>query len=195
MRCMYRKYAVLIVICTLVPFAYAISTSVPVSDTWILTLISETTSLALSIIITLVIPWYCRYVSYRMFGAAGNPVLTSRLMQLARLWISILAPALVVVLLHQACIGGWVLLWRDETIITAARDFLWTPGHCSRGVIESLERLLLSKLAYSSFLVPAGVLLQHTPFWRRTKEAGVRRCKPTSRAGFAVDSEFAAVLM
>jgi hypothetical protein len=192
MFCMYAQYAVLIVICTLVPFAYAISNTVPggkVSAAWILTLISETTSLTLSVITTLVIPWYCRYVSYRVFGAAGNPVLTSRLMQLARLWISILAPALAVVLFNEDCLGGWRFLLTPQIYLN------WTPGHCSRGVIESLERLLLSKLAYSSFLVPAGVLLQHTPFWRRTKEAVVRRCKPTYRAGFEVDSEFAAVLM
>jgi len=122
-------------------------------------------------------------------------VLTSRLMQLARLWISILAPALAVVLFNQDCLGGWKGLWAHEDDGFEEIRLGWTPGHCSRGVIESLGRLLLSKLAYSSFLVPAGVLLQHTPFWRRTKEAVVRCCKPTYRAGFEVDSEFAAVLM
>jgi hypothetical protein len=201
MRCMYRKYAVLIVICTLVPFAYAISNTVPgnnVSAAWILTLISESTSLTLSVITTLVIPWYCRYVSYRVYGAAGNPVLTSRLMQLARLWISMLAPALAVVLFNQDCLGGWTgFFWAQMDEIRFRFGPIsrgWTPGHCSRGVIESLERLLLSKLAYSSFLVPAGVLLQHTRLWRRAKEAVVRR-KPTYMAGFEVDSAFAAVLM
>jgi hypothetical protein len=38
-------------------------------------------------------------------------LLTSCLMQLARLWISILAPALAVALIHEDCLGRWKLRW------------------------------------------------------------------------------------
>ena len=208
--CMYAQYyAVLIVIGAIVPVAYAISTSVPsealgTDRAWILPLISETTSLVLSMITTLAIPSYCRYLSQRVFGAAGNPLLTSRLMQFARLWISILAPALAVAVVHEDCLGGWVLLWPqcasrtdyEATMFVCSWRGSIPPGHCSRAVIESLELLLLSKLAYAAFLLPAGVLLRSRPLWALTKEAVVRRCKPTYRAGrFAVDSEFAALLM
>jgi hypothetical protein len=68
-------------------------------------------------------------------------------------------------------------------------------GRCSRAVVEDLGRLLLSKLAYASFLLPAAALVLHTPVWRRTKEAVVRCFKPTYMAAYNVDSEFAAVLM
>ena len=204
--CMFAQWAALILICTIVPFAYAISTSVPGEAlgggaAWILPLVSETTSLMLSIITTLVIPWHCRSVSHRTFGADGNPLLTSRLMQLARLWISILAPVLSVVLVHEDCLGGWVLVWPQCVADTGNPENMcsgknWmASGHCSRAVIENLESLLLSKLAYSSFLVPAGVLMQHTAFGRRTKQALVRCFKPTYMASFEADSEFAAVLM
>ena len=176
---------------------------------WILPLISETTSLLLSVITTVAIPWHCRYLSDRVFGAASNPSLTSRLMQFARLWISILAPALAVVLVHEDCFGGWVLLWPqcESRTIGFKNNYIgfcdWRrvtgampPGHCSRAVIEIVQRLLLSKLAYASFLLPSGVLLRLTPRWRRTKEAVVRRCKPTYRVGrLEIDSEFAALLM
>jgi hypothetical protein len=84
---------------------------------------------------------------------------------------------------------GFVCGWRGSI----------PPGRCSRAVIENLELLLsklLSKHAYASFLLPAGVLLRLTPLWRRAKEAVIRRCKPSYRAvRFEVDSEFAAVLM
>jgi hypothetical protein len=190
--CMYAQYyAVLIVIGAILPFAYAISTSVPsealrADRAWILPLISETTSLLLSVITTVAVPWHCRYLSDRVFGAAGNPSLTSRLMQFARLWISILAPVLAVVLVHEDCLAGWVLLWPQCASHTASFGDLFgiagafseyycgwrggsmPPGHCSRAVLEILQRLLLSKLAYASFLLPAGVLLRLTPRWRRT---------------------------
>jgi hypothetical protein len=204
--CMYLHYAVLIMICTALPFAYAVSTSVPgealgAGGAWILPLISETAGLILSIFTAVVIPWHCRRVSQRVYGATGNPLLTSRLMQFARLWISILAPALSVALVHEDCLGEWVLLWpqcRADTgnprgLCSGRSSIL--PGRCSRAVIESLELLLLSKLVYASFLLPAGVLAQHTPFWRRTKQAVVRCFKPAYRAAYEVDSEFAAVLM
>jgi hypothetical protein len=200
--CMYVQWAILIVICTLVPFAYAVSTSLPaeVLGASVQTLIAETTSLVLLILTTAVVSWHCRYVSHRVYGAGGNPLLTSRLMQFARLWISILAPALALVLVHEDCLGGWVLLWHECDSITGhlfscgGRGSI-SPGRCSRAVIENLERLLLSKLAYAAFLLPAGVLLQHTPFWRRAKHAVVRCFKPAYMTAYEVDSEFAAVLM
>ena len=71
----------------------------------------------------------------------------------------------------------------------------YRPGRCSRAVVEDLGRLLLSKLAYASFLLPAAALVLHTPVWRRTKEAVVRCFKPTYMAAYAVDSEFTAILM
>ena len=97
-----------------VPFGYAISTSLPAESLdanldldWVLPLVSELASLLLSIITTAAIPCWCRKVSHQAYGAAGNPLLTSRLMQLARLWISILAPALAVALIHEGCLGRW----------------------------------------------------------------------------------------
>jgi hypothetical protein len=208
--CMYAQYyVVLIVVGAIVPFAYAISTSVPsealgADRAWILPLISETTSLVLSVITSVGIPWHCQYVSHRTFGAEGNPSLTSRLMQFARLWISILAPALAVVVVHEDCLGGWVLLWpqcasriefQNTGFVCGWRGSI-RPGHCSRAVIESLKVLLLSKLAYAAFLLPAGVLLRQTPLLTRTKAAVIRHFKPAYRAGrFRVDSEFASVLM
>ncbi len=224
--CMYAQWAFAVALYTILPFAYALSTSLP--SGWILPLISETTSLVLAIVTTVVIPMHCRNVSHRVFGAAGNPLLTSRLMQLARLWVSILAPALAVALVHEDCLGGWKLLWdrcngsagyfdvgvsyvNDDRPSTRAQnprlatitlikhsdvcDLRYRPGRCSSAVIENLGLLLLSKLAYASLLLPAGVLLHHTPFWRRIKEIVVRRFKPAYMAAYEVDSEFAAVLM
>jgi hypothetical protein len=61
--------------------------------------------------------------------------------------------------------------------------------------MENLGLLLGSKLAYSSFLLPANMLVLSTPFWRRTKEAAVRCFKSSYIAAFDVDSELAEVAM
>jgi hypothetical protein len=223
---MYVKWAVPLVVCTAVPFGYAIATSLPAESLdanldleWVLPLVSESASLSLSIITTAAIPWWCRKVSHQAYGAAGNPLLTSRLMQLARLWISILAPALAVALIHEDCLGRWKLRW-DRCVGEDANYFdlsfrelsgyalhmktdissllcgtRYKSGRCSRAVIENLGLLLGSKLAYSSFLLPANMLVLSTPFWRRTKEAAVRCFKPSYIAAFDVDSELAEVVM
>jgi hypothetical protein len=219
---MYSEWTVVCALYTAVPFAYAFSTSLPAESfgtygAWILPLISQTTSLVLSIVTAVVIPAHCRRFSHRVFGADGHPLLTSQLMQFARLLVSILAPVLAVILVHEDCLGGWKLLWyrcfNYETyfyvpLINDGESILYDilepsdvcglryrNGRCSRAVVEDLGRLLLSKLAYASFLLPAAALVLHTPVWRRTKEAVVRCFKPTYMAAYNVDSEFAAVLM
>ena len=212
---------------TAVPFAYAFSTSLPAESlgahgAWILPLISQTTSLVLSIVTSVVIPAHCRRLSHGVFGADGHPLLTSRLMQLARLLVSILAPVLAIILVHEDCLGGWKLLWYRCTDPVDFESYFHVPvdtgadfnylqfdalvpsdvcglryrrGRCSRAVVEDLGRLLLSKLAYASFLLPAVALVLHTPVWRRTKEAVVRCFKPTYMVAYKVDSEFVALLM
>jgi hypothetical protein len=222
---MYAEWAIMCALYTAVPFAYSFSTSLPAESlgthgAWILPLISQTTSLVLSIVTTVVIPAHCRRLSHGVFGADGHPLLTSRLMQLARLLVSILAPVLGIILVHEDCLGGWKLLWyrctdpvdyfhvpvKAELVYSPTIPFdalvpsdvcglRYRPGRCSRAVVEDLGRLLLSKLAYASFLLPAAALVLHTPVWRRTKEFVVRRFKPTYMAAYQVDSEFAAVLM
>ncbi len=222
---MYAEWAVVCALYTAVPFAYAFSTSLPAESlgtygAWILPLISQTTSLVLSIVTTVVIPAHCRRLSHGVFGADSHPLLTSRLMQLARLLVSILAPVLAIILVHEDCLGGWKLLWYrctdpvdyfhvptnaylfgdpgftvDALVASDVCGLLYRPGRCSRAVVEDLGRLLLSKLAYASFLLPAAALVLHTPVWRRTKEAVVRCFKPTYMVAYQVDSEFAAVLM
>ena len=209
--------------CT-VPFAYAFSTSLPAESlgmygVWILPLISQTTSLVLSIVTTVVIPAHCRRLSHGVFGADGHPLLTSRLMQLARLLVSVLAPVLAIILVHEDCLGGWKLVWYrctdpvnyfqvlirrdnyndplqfDALVPSDVCGLRYRRGRCSHAVVEDLGRLLLPKLAYASFLLPAAALVLHTPVWRRTKEAVVRCFKPTYMAAYQVDSEFAAILM
>ncbi len=221
---MYAKWAVACALYTAVPFAYAFSTSLPAESlgaygVWILPLISQTTSLVLSMITSVVIPAHCRRLSHGVFGADGHPLLTSRLMQLARLLVSILAPVLAIILVHEDCLGGWKLLWYrctdplnyfhvlinpssyygdlpcDALVHSDVCGLRYRPGRCSRAIVEDLGRLLLSKLAYASFLLPAAALVLHTPAWRRTKQAVVRRFKPTYMAAYEVDSEFAAILM
>jgi hypothetical protein len=221
---MYAEWAVVCALYTAVPFAYAFSTSLPAESlgkhrAWILPLISQTTSLVLSIVTTVVIPAHCRRLSHGVFGADGHPLLTSRLMQLARLLVSILAPVLAIILVHEDCLGGWKLLWYrctdplnyfyvlikqgseydprqfDALVPSDVCGLRYRRGRCSRAVVEDLGRLLLSKLAYASFLLPAAALVLHTPVWRRTKEAVVRCFKPTYMAAYQVDSEFAALLM
>jgi hypothetical protein len=76
-----QYYAVFVVIGAILPVAYAISTSVPgeavgADRKWVLPLISETMSLVLSMITSVLIPWHCRAVSRRVYGAGGNPLLT-----------------------------------------------------------------------------------------------------------------------
>jgi hypothetical protein len=167
--------------------------------------------LVLSIVTAVVIPAHCRRLSHGVFGADGHPLLTSRLMQLARLLVSILAPVLAIILVHEDCLGGWKLLWYrctdpvnyfhvpvdayDALVPSDVCGIRYRPGRCSRAVVEDLGRLLLSKLAYASFLLPAVALVLHTPVWRRTKEAVIRCFKPTYMAAYQVDSEFAAILM
>jgi hypothetical protein len=226
---MYAEWAVVCALYSTVPFAYAFSTSLPAESlgtygAWILPLISQTTSLVLSIVTSVAIPAHCRRLSHGIFGANGHPLLTSRLMQLARLLVSILAPVLAIILVHEDCLGGWKLLWHRCTDpvsydsyfhvqIKLGRDnygnmklddalvpldvcgLRYRPGRCSRAVVEDLGRLLLSKLAYAAFLLPAVALVLHTPVWRRTKEAVIRCFKPTYMAAYAVDSEFTAILM
>ena len=222
---MYAEWAVVCALYTAVPFAYAFSTSLPAESlgaygAWILPLISQTTSLVLSIVTAVVIPAHCRRLSHGVFGADGHPLLTSRLMQLARLLVSILAPVLAIILVHEDCLGGWKLLWYrctdpvdyfhvrighteasdpgntfDALVASDVCGLRYRPGRCSRVVVEDLGRLLLSKLAYASFLLPAAALVLHTPVWRRTKEAVVRCFKPTYVAAYKVDSEFAGLLM
>jgi hypothetical protein len=222
---MYAEWAVVCALYTAVPFAYAFSTSLPPESlgkhrAWILPVISQSTSLVLSIITSVVIPAHCRRLSHGVFGADGHPLLTSRLMQLTRLLVSILAPVLAIILVHEDCLGGWKLLWYrctdpvnyfhvpvdpriaadpgltfDALVPSDVCGLRYRPGRCSRAVVEDLGRLLLSKLAYASFLLPAAALVLHTPVWRRTKEAVVRCFKPTYMAAYQVDSEFAALLM
>ena len=221
---MYAEWAVVCALYTAVPFAYAFSTSLPAESlgaygAWTLPLISQTTSLVLSIVTAVVIPAHCRRLSHGVFGADGHPLLTSRLMQLARLLVSILAPVLAIILVHEDCLGGWKLLWYrctepvnyfhvlinlgtgydplpfDALVPSDVCGLRYRPGRCSRAVVEDLGRLLLSKLAYASFLLPAAALVLHTPVWRRTKEAVVRCFMPTYMAAYQVDSEFAALLM
>jgi hypothetical protein len=214
---MYAEWAVVCALYTAVPFAYAFSTSLPAESlgtygAWILRLISQTTSLVLSIVTSVVIPAHCRRLGRGGFGADGHQLLTSRLMQFARLLVSILAPVLAIILVHEDCLGGWKLLWYRcadpvnyfhipvgfayvALVPSDVCGLRYRPGRCSRAVVEDLGRLLLSKLAYASFLLPAVALVLHTPVWRSTKEAVVRRFKPTYMVAYQVDSEFASLLM
>ena len=214
---MYLRWVVLMVLCTIIAVAYAFSVSVPPNTTfgnvpfWVLTAIGESSSLVLALTTAVVIPACCRRMSHRVFGAGGHPSLTSRLMQIARLWTAILAPALALVFSLEDCFGGWKLGWKpcDEGAFEIPDEDLpvflvknvdvcsmhYTAGRCSRAVVQQLSRLLLSKLAYASFLLPAAVLLLHTPFWRRVKETVVRRFNPVYMAAFDVDAEFTGVLM
>ena len=212
---MYLRWTLLMVLCTVIGVAYAFSVSVP-PDTiagdvppWLLTAVGEGSSFALAFTTAVVIPACCRTMTHRVFGVGGHPVLTSRLMQIARLWTSIVAPALALVLILEDCLGGWKSGWKpcsrgafdiaddgdedDLPLLVTNRDVCslrYVPGRCSRAVVQQLGRLLLSKLAYASFLLPVGVLMLHSPSWRRVKEAIVRRFKSVYMASFDVDAEF-----
>jgi hypothetical protein len=137
-------------------------------------------------------------------------------MQFARLWASVLAPSIALLLIHEDCFGGWKLLWgpcgsnaRNFDVIDSFSDrgllvtraavcgLQFKPARCSRAVLEQLSYLLLGKLAYAAFLLPAVVLVLHTGWWRGVKQAVVRRlfCHPTYLAAVDVDAEFCGLLM
>ena len=222
----YLFWAFPVALCSALPVAYVLSSALPDIPDGIRALVSEGTSFMLALLTTFIIPRHCRNVSHRAFGADCNPLLTSRLMQLARLWISILAPALALILIHDDCLGGWKMLWdrcRDRNYFNVVDDVAvqdsfktveawivfsngilsrdvvcklqYKSGRCSRAVVEQLAYLLISKLAYATFLIPAGLLVLCTPLCKRATERLFRLFKPTYIAALGVDAEFAALLM
>jgi hypothetical protein len=217
---MYLRWAGLIALSSVFLVAYAFSISLPSETTFghvpqpVQVFISEGMSLLLAITTQWIIPNRCRKLSHSVFGADGSPATTSRLIQLARLWMAILAPLLALVLVHEDCLGGWKLLWshcgtesdfshdineNGLQIVFLTRESVcglrYIAGRCSRTVTQELAYLLLSKLMYGAFLLPTLMLLQHVPFCRRVKVAVVRCWNPTYLAAMEVDAEFASLLM
>jgi hypothetical protein len=224
---MYVRWLALIALCSVLPLLYALCGSLPRNISglggdvmnlpdWLRTTLDTGMSLLLSITTSIVIPYCCRRLSHGVFGAAGNPALTSRMLQFTRLWASVLAPSIALVLIHEDCFGGWKLLWGpcklnapNFNIVDSFSDrgLLVTrstvcglelkAARCSRAVVEQLCYLLLGKLAYAAFLLPAMALVLHTAVWRRLKQVLVRRlcCHRTYLAAVDIDAEFCALLM